>query len=251
MSKKYKIEPHKNVDLKNDVGEHEVDILPSIPHAIAIIGSVRAGKSLLWSQLYTNPAFPYKKLFEVKILISGTASNDKMLKNIIDDEFDFIFTDYTDELLLEIIDMIEKDVSDNRYIIIFEDIIGQINIKRTGKVDALTALITRYRHVGNERVEGKVSLCIVTQYFKYLNSVMRLNMSNYFLMGNSSEAELKKYASEFSVFGGSQEKFIQLYKESKKVKFDFMYLDMKELKVYRNFEDLLWSDDDDKKEIEE
>ena len=246
---KYKIEPPKGVDLKSDVGEVEIPILPDLPHAIAIIGSVRAGKSLLWSTLYTNPKFPYKKLFDVKILISGTATNDKMLKNIIDEDFDFVFDSYSDELLLEIIDMIEKDQSDSRYVIIFEDIIGSINIKRTGKTDALTSLVTRYRHVGNDRIEGKVSICIITQYFKYLNSVMRLNLSNYFLMGNSSEGELKKYSEEFSVFGGSSKKFLEIYKQSKQKKFDFLYLDMKQLKAYRNFEELIWSDDDDKENI--
>lgn len=249
MSSKYKIEAPKNVDIIKDVGEIEVEPpLISTPHAIAIIGSVRAGKTLLWSTLYTNPNFPYKDIFQVKILISNTAMNDKMLKNIIDNEFDFVFDSYSDNLLDEIIEMIEKDITNNRYIIVFEDIIGSIKIKKGGYVDSLTALITKYRHIGNKEIEGKVSLCLITQYFKYLNSIMRLNMSAYFLMGNSSEGELKKYSEEFSVFGGSSKKFIENYKKTKKKKFDFTYLNMKNLTMYRNFEELIWSDDNDKED---
>jgi len=245
----YKVEPPKGVDLKSDVGEVELQTLPHIPHAIAIIGSVRAGKTALWANMYCSNKFPYKKLFDVKILISGTAGNDKMLKNIIDEDFDFVFDTYSDELLLEIISMIEQDQTDSRYVIIFEDIIGNINIKRTGSTDALTSLVTRYRHVGNDKMAGKLSIVVVTQYFKYLNSIMRLNLSNYFIMGNSSESELKKYSEEFSVFGSSSKKFLEIYKQSKQKKFDFLYLDMKQLKAYRNFETVIWSDDDDKENI--
>ena len=247
MSNKFKIEAPKNVDLKDDVGEIEVEYpLMDTPFSVAIIGSVRGGKSLLWSQLLTNPKFPYKDIFQVKILISGTALNDKMLKNVIDEDFDFIFDTYSDSLLEEIVDMIERDVSDTKYIIVFEDIIGAIKIKRTGSVDSLTALVTKYRHISNGKIEGKLSLVIVTQYFKYLNAIMRLNMSAYFLMGNSSEGELKKYSNEFSVFGGSSKKFIENYKLTKKVKYDFTYLNMKSLSMFRNFETLIWSDDNDK-----
>ena len=149
--------------------------------------------------------------------------------------------------------MIEKDETDNKYLLVLEDIIGNVNFKRTGKIDRLTSLITRYRHIGNEEVEGKLSLIIVSQEFKYLNVIARQNASAYFLMGMSPQSELKKMADALSVFGGSDKKFIELYKKSKRKPFDFLYLSIDHLEAWRNFEEKLWSQNDEFKnnQIEE
>ena len=238
-----KILPLKNFNTET-TGEIETYPLPTIPFNIFVIGRVKAGKSLLWMNLALNEKFKYRDLFQVKILISSTAFNDKIVANTLD-EFDFVFNEYSEDLLKEIVDMIEKDETDNKYLLILEDIIGNVNFKRNGKIDALTSLITKYRHIGNEKVEGKLSLIIISQEFKYLNVIARQNASAYFLMGSSPQSELKKMADSLSVFGGSDKKFIELYKESKKVKFDFMYCSIDYLEVWRNFDKKIWSQDDD------
>tara|TARA_R110001599_G_scaffold6754_2_gene33764 strand:- start:6508 stop:7314 length:807 start_codon:yes stop_codon:yes gene_type:complete len=238
-----KILPLKNFTSET-AGEIDLHPLPTIPFNIFVIGRVKAGKSLLWMNLALNENFKYRDLFQVKILISSTAFNDKIVANCLD-EFDFVFNEYSEDLLQEIVDMIEKDETDNKYLLILEDIIGNVNFKRNGKIDALTSLITKYRHIGNEKVEGKLSLIIISQEFKYLNVIARQNASAYFLMGSSPSSELKKMSDSLSVFGGSDKKFIELYKESKKVKFDFMYCSIDYLEVWRNFDKLLWSQDDE------
>ena len=242
MTSELKILPLKNFSA-DTAGEIDVYPLPTVPFCIYIIGRVKAGKSLLWMNLALNPEFKYKDIFNVKILISSTAFNDKIAKPVIKN-FDFVFSDYSEDLLDEIVDMIEQDETDNKYLLVLEDIIGSVNFKRTGRIDKLTGLITKYRHIGNEKVEGKLSLIIVSQEFKYLNVIARQNASGYFLMGVSPQSELKKMSEALSVFGGSEKKFIELYKESKKVKFDFMYLSIDYLEVWRNFENKLWSQDD-------
>ena len=248
MNPTLKICPLKNFT-KETAGEIETHPLPTIPFNIFIIGRVKAGKSLLWMNLVLNENFKYRDLFDVKILISATAFNDKIVAGVLDN-FDFVFNEYSEDLLDEIIDMIESDQTNNKYLLVLEDIIGNINFKRTGKIDKLTGLITKYRHIGNEKEEGKLSLIIVSQEFKYLNVIARQNASAYFLMGVSPQSELKKMADALSVFGGSDKKFIELYKASKTKKFDFMYLSIDYLEVYRNFDKLLWSQDDEYK-IEE
>jgi hypothetical protein len=227
---------------KETAGEIETHPLPTIPFNIFIIGRVKAGKSLLWMNLALNENFKYSNLFQVKILISSTAFNDKIVAPVLDN-FDFVFNEYSEDLLDEIIDMIESDETDNKYLLVLEDIVGNINFKRTGKIDKLTGLITKYRHIGNGDQEGKLSLIIVSQEFKYLNVIARQNASAYFLMGVSPQSELKKMSESLSVFGGSDKKFIELYKKSKTKKFDFMYLSIDYLEVYRNFDKLLWSQD--------
>lgn len=237
-----KILPLKNFS-KETAGEVELYPLPTIPFCIYIIGRVKAGKSLLWMNLTLNENFKYVDQFQVKILISSTAFNDKIVEPVLEN-YDFVFSEYSEDLLDEILDIIENDETDNKYLLVLEDIIGNVNFKRTGKIDKLTSLITRYRHIGNESVEGKLSLIIVSQEFKYLNVIARQNASAYFLMGVSPQSELKKMSESLSVFGGSEKEFIRLYKESKKKKFDFMYLSIDHLEVWRNFEEKLWSQDD-------
>lgn len=237
----YKILPLKNLK-KEEVGEEDFDILPNIPFLAYCIGAVKSGKSLFMANLFFNPNFPYKNTFDVKILISNTAYNDKIMKPIIE-QFDFVFTDYNDALLEEIISMVETDDSDCKYLLVLEDIIGNVNVKRMGgSIDALTGLTTKYRHIGNEDKEGKLSIFIISQYFKYLNSIQRLNASAYFLMGNSPEVELKKMSQEMSVFGGSEKEFVGIYNQTKQEPFDFCFLNIQDLTARRNFEENpIWS----------
>tara|TARA_R110000822_G_scaffold74383_1_gene178676 strand:+ start:924 stop:1760 length:837 start_codon:yes stop_codon:yes gene_type:complete len=240
-SKSFKILPLKKLD-KEEVGEVDFDILPNVPFLAYVIGAVKSGKSLFMANLFFNPNFPYKDTFDIKILISNTAYNDKIMKPILE-QFDFVFTDYSDNLLNEIITMVEDDQSNSKYLLVLEDIIGNVNVKRAGGgVDALTGLTTRYRHIGNEEQEGKISICIISQYFKYLNAIQRINASAYFLMGNSPEIELKKMSQELSVFGGSEKEFIEIYKKSKQEPFDFCFLNIQDLTARRNFEEKeLWN----------
>ena len=251
--KNYQILPLKKLD-KNEVGEVDFDILPNHPFLAYVIGAVKSGKSLFMANLFFNPNFPYKELFDIKILISNTAYNDKIMKPILE-QFDFVFTDYNDSLIEEIIQMVEDDNSNSKYLLVLEDIIGNVNVKRAGgSIDALTGLTTKYRHIGNEEQEGKLSICIISQYFKYLNAIQRINASAYFLMGNSPEIELKKMSQELSVFGGSEKQFIKIYHESKQEPFDFCFLNIQDLTARRNFEpDELWNIDKNrqKKEQEE
>ena len=252
--KNYQILPLKKLD-KDEVGEVDFDILPNHPFLAYVIGAVKSGKSLFMANLFFNPNFPYKELFDVKILISNTAYNDKIMKPILE-QFDFVFTDYNDALMEEIIQMVQDDDSNSKYLLVLEDIIGNVNVKRAGSsIDALTGLTTKYRHIGNEDQEGKLSICIISQYFKYLNAIQRINASAYFLMGNSPEIELKKMSQELSVFGGSEKEFINIYNQSKQEPFDFCFLNIQDLTARRNFEEEpLWDitkKNTDSKSVEE
>jgi|TARA_R110000787_G_scaffold2453_6_gene9768 hypothetical protein len=243
----FKILPLKDLD-KDEVGEKDFDIVPNVPFLAYVIGAVKSGKSLFMANLFFNPNFPYKDTFDIKILVSNTAYNDKIMKPILE-QFDFVFTDYSDSLIQEIIEMVELDESDAKYILILEDIIGNVKVNRSGSIDALTGLTTKYRHIGNEAQEGKLSICIISQYFKYLNCIQRLNASAYFLMGNSPEAELKKMSQELSVFGGSERGFEEIYRQSKQEPFDFCFLNIQDMTARRNFEpEPIWSQHDKKKD---
>ena len=210
-------------------------------HLHLICGRVKSGKSLLMNNLYLSQRF-YGDEYKTKILISSTAHNDAINKYMLED-FDFIFTDYTDDLLLEILDIIKNDEGDGRFLIIFDDIInsGQ-NFKRAGKTDLLTQIITTYRHIGNGEFEGKLALVMAVQYFKYLSPIARNNCSGYYIMGHFPESEVKKMSEALSIFGRDNKGFIQIYNESRKKPYDFLYLSVEHMEARRNHDALLWSD---------
>ena len=176
----------------------------------------------------------------MRILISSTASNDAVNKYLLED-FDYIFTEYTPALMATIIEMIEQDEEPGRYLVILDDIIGNVNFKRTGKVDEISALVSKYRHIGNDVQEGKLSLCITTQYWKYFPGILRNNATAYYLLGSFPETELKKMAEDLSFFGGGNKEFVKIFNASRKADYDMLYLSVQNLEARRNHDELLWS----------
>ena len=229
-------------DKLNNGGDGNNYPLNNPVHLHLVVGRVKAGKSLLMNNLYLSQRF-YGDDYKTKILISSTAHNDAINKYMLED-FDFIFTDYTDDLLQEILDIIKTDEGDGRFLIIFDDIInsGQ-TFRRTGSTDLLTQIISTYRHIGNGEFEGKLAICMAVQYFKYLSPIARNNCSGYYIMGHFPEQEVKKMSEALSIFGQNDKGFIDIYNASRKDKYDFLYLSVEHMEARRNHENLLWSSD--------
>jgi uncharacterized protein YozE (UPF0346 family) len=227
---------------------NEIEKFPfDLPHCVASLGRVRAGKTLLCNNLYLSNRF-YKDSFDIKILISSTAHNDAQNQFLLD-EFDYIFEEYSEELLRHILeDMIAQDTEPNRYLICLDDIIGNVKQKKSGNVDTLSALITKYRHVSNASgQEGVLSLYLTCQYFKYLSTLLRNNLSGLCLMGDFSKKELFKISESYNYFGGSDQAFQDIFNKSRKEKYDFLFLDCKRLKAYRSFKECIYDHDQENK----
>ncbi len=212
-------------------------------HLHLIVGRVKSGKSVLLNNMYLSERF-FGNEYKTKILISTTAHNDAVNKYMLED-FDFVFTDYSDDLLEEILQIIKDDDGAGRFLIIFDDIINSSqNFKRSGKTDLLTQIITTYRHIGNGEFEGKLAIAMAVQYFKYLSPIARNNCSGYYIMGHFPENEVKKMSEALSIFGRDNKGFIKIYNESRKKPFDFLYLSVEHMEARRNHNDLLWSDNE-------
>ena len=224
---------------ENKLGKVEKDVLPDIPFLITIIGRVKAGKSIITSNLALSPRF-YGDDFDNIIFISPTAHSDPINKHLVE-EATFVFETYSDELIEQLIEIIEDDESENKFLLILDDIIGNVKFRRnTSKIDKLTELATKYRHIGNEDTEGKLSIIITTQQFKFLSPILRLNSSAYIIAGHQSPAELKAMSEEMSVFTkGDPKKFYEVYNKSKKENYDFLYLSLKDMSARRNFGQIL------------
>lgn len=245
---KEKMKPNENRDLniypikieddKLNEGEDKYPLSGAV-HLHLIIGRVKSGKSLLINNLYLSERF-YKDDFETRILISSTAHNDAINKYMID-EFDFVFTEFSEELIDSIIKLIEADEGPGRWLILLDDIIGDVKFSRGGRVDAISALASKFRHIGNGEIEGKLSVCITTQYFKYISTILRNNATAYYIMGSFPEAEMKKIAEALSFFGNGDKQFMEIFRRSRKEEFDFLFCSVENLECRRNHDDLIWS----------
>ena len=101
--------------------------------------------------------------------------------------------------------------------------------------------ISQYRHRPHE---GQVSLMFAVQYFKDLSPVIRSNLSYLFLLGVHSEKHQAQYAEELSAAtGGTAESFYKVYNEAKQGKFDFLLLDFRKLRAFKNLDTILYDRD--------
>ena len=224
---------------RSKLNEVEKYPLCDIPSLILIVGRVKAGKSVLLNNLVLRPEF-YGKDYQVKIFISPSAYNDAINKHIVDN-FDYVFTEYSDDLIDELIELIENDDTDDRYLIVFDDIIGTTAGSRRGKADKITTLSTMFRHIGNAKMEGKLSLIITTQYFKHITPILRNQCSGIYICGEFSKKEINKIAEAYSFFGGSDEAFIELYNQAREGAHDILFLNVNSMEARQNHGRVLWS----------
>ncbi len=224
-------------------------LLP-IPFFMVLLGRVKAGKSTLLNSLCLSPRF-YGDDFQVKILISPTLEDPAMIH--IKEHFDFVFDEYSETLLDEIIDMVENDQNDNRYLLVLDDAITSNFVQtKSGKIDAFSSLITRYRHTTNHKTgkEGMLSIILTLQYFKYLTPITRTMAMGLVICGELSDAELKKISEAYDFFGGNSKKFMELYRQCRIEPYDFCFLNVDSMEMRRNFDAVVWSKDDAKPQLE-
>ena len=175
----------------------------------------------------------------VKILVSPTAESDPMMEHMVE-HFDFVFTEYSDELLNEIVKMVENDEDGNRYLLVLDDAINEgFRQSKNGKIDKFSSLITKYRHIKNENTgrEGNLSIILTLQYFKYMSVITRTMAKSVLIAGEIADAELKKISEAYDFFGGSSKAFMDLYKKCRINPFDFAFLNVDSLEMRRNFND--------------
>ena len=217
--------------------------LPSTPHFNVFLGRIRSGKSVLLQNMYLSKKRFYGGAYDVRILISESAKNDTQQKNMID-EFDFFFEEYSEALLAEILSMIEQDKTDRKYLLLIDDAMSEKGIRQNkfGR-DAFTSMITRYRHIGSKvlETEGRLSVALALQYYKFLTSTLRNQIQGFFLLGDLPHSELKKIAEDYSFMGGDEKEFIRLFGETRKQDWDFTYMNIPNMEMYRNFDERVWS----------
>lgn len=241
---------------------NQIDMPPfQHPNLMIGIGHVAAGKT---THMY-NMINILKPIYGTNILIfSPTLMNDPIGKKMKEEEMYLEhFDNYSITTLKSILKVIKDEHDEHKertgedcpekYLVIFDDILGTLPTNvQAPECKEFNSFISTYRHGGGIAPEGALSLLFYDQHYKDLNVVLRANTGMIFLLGAHSEKQIKTYAEEMcAATGGSQEKFIDLYHESKdNNRYDFMTLDLRGLKCYRNFTDELYDKDKEMGQVE-
>ena len=203
--------------------------LPAPPSLLLIIGSIKQGKSNLVVNLCLSPEM-YKDKFDEVHIISNTlnaAPKGKILKKY------FACEDhYKDSMIDNIIDKQKSyDESTRPSVAIFLDDILNKDFTKSNKVSFLA---TKFRHFGIDM------LCFTTQSFRAISGLIRGNATDVIIMKQQSKKELEKIVEEYGQYYGD-EKFVEMYDNVMKKKYDFLYLKLSEnpAQLFRNFEERL------------
>jgi len=243
----YKIEP---VEIDKTL-LHELDHgIWQFPSVHIMIGKIASGKSTFIYNLINKIWYPAFQ--ERIILFSPTGKNDPIINGLIENDQIFChFEEFNMQILDRVIETIaEDDDENNRYLIVFDDCMSQIpqTISIQGRL--FNKYLCNFRHIPTE---GKITLLFSIQKFSSLNNVLRANSHYIYLLGKSSEKELKFYSEELNaIAGGSSDKFMELYHEAKEGnKYNFAMLDFKKLRFLKNFDTLLYSENNEDNENNE
>ncbi len=238
----FKIQPV-SVD-KDGFNEEEYGMF-QFPSLGVGIGHVAAGKSTLMYNLIDK----LDPVFQGNVIIwSPTIMNDPIGKKLEQEEMYLEhFDEYSNENLQAVLNVIsQQDDKKEKYLLVFDDILGMLPKNMMSKDHKyFSSFISTYRHGGGIAGEGQISLLFFTQYYKDLSPVLRSNATYYFFLGSHSEKHIGQYSEELNaITEGSSEKFMELWNEAKgRNRYDFLTLDMRKLKAYKNLDTMLYDRD--------
>jgi len=194
----------------------------------------RSGKSTIVLNILKNVLMGYSdNVFEEIYYISPTLPLDETLKAINEDETIIKITD--DEELENLDDILkdimksqkDKDDDERKHVLIVLD--DMIDYLKKSKV--LGNLTTKNRHL-------KISLIIVSQVFRDgLPIKARKNGTSYIFGNIYNQKDLETINEEL---GSSFPNFMDYYKQATKEKYDFLYVDTRDMSLWRSFKSLLW-----------
>lgn len=192
-------------------------ILFQTPFRVLIVAPSNSGKTVLISNLISNPELPYRKIFKKNIFIwSSTFS-------LIDESFSMsdniepsnIYDEYEETSVLEIVNeqmnhikkIGKKKCPD--LLFIFDDIINDLPPK---KQSVMNKLFFSARHY-------KISILLLSQQYKMCPRPVRLNASDIILFQTGNNSEMKIIAEEQAI---DANEFIRIYKDATIEPFSFL-----------------------------
>ena len=200
------------------------------PFLLVVSAPVRSGKTnLLMALLYQDTLL--RDVFDEIMYISPTIENDATGWPAMKDEEVVKITEGLDQidLILESIVEIQKAKSEeerDHTLIVLDDCLGLI--KSTGH-SYFATLCSKYRH-------WMISIIVTTQNFRAIPITARYNASHYIIFKTNNRKELEKFEEELD----GNFPFLEIYAEATEKRYNFLYLDMEEIKAYKNFNHIIY-----------
>lgn len=210
------------------------DVVPKPPMILTCVSPAKTGKSTICGNLLLRY---YKNCFDRVFLFSPTASTDKTtrsyLKAFENDDIDtelIVFEDHSD--LLNADTFIQEIINDqnkqqqskrDRVLIVVDDCVG-FQFKK------LNYLCTRYRHLN-------ISIIQNSQNYRRLDPLMRVNSTAIIINEITNMKELGKLEEEVLENVPNWKKH---YDYATAQRYNFLYFNILEQKMYKNFSELLW-----------
>ena len=206
------------------------DPLPKPPFTLCITAPTKSGKTVTIANMIYRWLKPE---FDEIIYISPTITIDKTLETNIkkDDEIvkisDKEDLKNIDDILEELSESQEKLGDEKKNIlIVLDDMISYFK-KTKSTLNDLPSLSRHYN----------ISFIVVSQVYSAFPPRLRKNAHYHIIYKIINKKDLQAIKEEI---GSNFEDFDELYSESTKEKYSFLYLDNTEMKAYKRFVQLLW-----------
>lgn len=207
--------------------------LPTPPFVLTLVAPVKSGKSTIVGNLLLRF---YPSCFDSILYWSPTAEMDKTTKSFLkafeDDERQelTIFDKHEDLLNLDTyIDIICEEQKKTpqgerkRVLFVIDDCVGY-------KMKQLNFMVSRHRHFN-------ISIIISSQMYRKLDPIMRVNSTAIIICKVSNGKEFMKLEEECLE---NIPNYLEHYNTATKKRYDFLFFNMTEQKLYHNFKTLLW-----------
>ena len=219
------------------------DILPDISKRLLFIiyGSKGTSKTTLLMNLLYNPNF-YEGQFSMKYYIAPTIYSVNNLFPARSDPDAILIDKYSDEAINEIVknqtigdDMTIDDIMFSA--LILEDALADGGTSSNNSAIAKLTTIMRHRFL---------NVFIVAQTVNQIASVIRSQANIIFLKKIRSTKELDKFESQYASMIVGEKYFRKMYNfvfSKPENKFDFLYIDLDNFRVYHNFDKILYENE--------
>lgn len=179
-----------------------------------IVGSPASGKTALWIRMLTNKDNHFwNKRYDKVYVFSGSLNTIEQL----DLPENQVFSEVKEDTLKDIIEynteLLNKD-STHRALIIFDDLVNQLNDKKL-KPLLLTLLY-------NRRHRGMFSVVIITQKFNRLDLKYRGQANGYFIFKPINKKEINSIFDE--IVDVDKETFDKITKHTWDKRFNFLFI---------------------------
>jgi hypothetical protein len=209
------------------------DNLPQTPFVMCLVAPCKSGKSTIIGNLLLRF---YSGAWESVFYFSPTASQDKTTKSFLkafdDDERTelTVFDNHNDLMNIDTyIDLIveeqkkSKQEERKRVLICVDDMVGY-------KCKALNFLISRHRH-------HNISVIYSGQVYRKIDPIMRVNATCIVICKVTNGKEFEKIVEEIL---DNVPNYREHYETATAKRFDFLFFNMTEQRLFHNFKTLLW-----------